>query len=85
MGEAGYRVVYTPHAELIHHESRTRGTSGYWHDIEVFVRRWEHSIRRQDPYFSPNLSRLVLHCVLRPAEEDYVWESKFWDLTKSFA
>ncbi len=28
LGEAGYRVLYTPHAELIHRESITRGLSG---------------------------------------------------------
>ncbi len=36
---AGYRVVYTPHAELVHHESHTKGTSVSYHDRRTFLRQ----------------------------------------------
>ena len=54
--QAGYLVVYTPHARLIHHEMVSRGLqkppeSGF------MLRRWPEVIQ-QDPYYNPNLSRI---------------------------
>lgn len=61
--EAGYRNLWTPYAELYHHESISRGTEdtpekqqrfamevGYMHD------RWGERLK-SDPYYSPNLTR----------------------------
>jgi GT2 family glycosyltransferase len=57
---AGYRVVYCPHAELIHHESITRGksTDGDPHPLDsaLFIKRWQSFLETGDPYFNPNLS-----------------------------
>ena len=54
--QAGYRIVYTPYAELYHYEGATR--SGWEHpeDAERFVERWDplHSL---DPYYSPLFER----------------------------
>jgi len=72
--ESGYRVLYTPNAELVHHESKTRGMYGYGADHDTFLRRWADVLRAGDPLFSRNLSRLSLRCVLRPAGEDPRWE-----------
>jgi O-antigen biosynthesis protein len=62
LGEAGYRNVWTPHAELIHHESATRGQD---HSPEK-QRRAEKELRYMhkrwgdkmyvDPAYNPNLS-----------------------------
>ena len=56
---AGYRVLYCPHAELIHHESYTRGksTGGDPHpkDTKIFLKKWSQFIENGDPYFNPNL------------------------------
>lgn len=62
--QQGYLVVWTPHAELYHHESVTRG-----HDLEDPVRlarlqgeedlfrgKWLEVLRAGDPYYNPNLS-----------------------------
>jgi GT2 family glycosyltransferase len=53
--ERGYRVVYTGHARLLHHESVSRGKP----KDEAFRRkmraRWGEQLTR-DPFFSPNLS-----------------------------
>ena len=73
LGQAGLRVIFTPHAALIHHESVTRGLSGYSNDNAVFVRRWSDVLISGDPYFSPNLSRLEYNCCLRPVDEDGRW------------
>lgn len=61
---AGYRNVFTPHAELYHYESATRGSD--FGDRERFLRfekesavmkkRWGSDLLSGDPYYNPNLS-----------------------------
>ena len=54
--QLGLRVVYTPHAELVHYESSTTGPrtqSGL--EINRFRDRWMHVLDR-DPYYNPNLT-----------------------------
>ena len=70
--QAGYKVVWTPHAELFHHESVSRGK-----DMDAIKRkrligeslvvrsRWQHWIDA-DPFFNPNLSNR--HADFRPGE-----------------
>lgn len=60
--EAGYRVVFTPHAELIHHESATRGRDvtvraklRVAREIRYMRTRWRARMRH-DPCYNPNLS-----------------------------
>ncbi|MDM0081949.1 glycosyltransferase family 2 protein [Variovorax sp. J31P179] len=60
--EAGYRNVWTPHAELIHHESATRGDDAAADKQARFVaegqymqRRWGEALAA-DPAYSPNLT-----------------------------
>ena len=62
LGDAGYHCVYTPSAELIHHESATRGDDlsdenrNRFMGEEAFMKaRWGERLNR-DPFFSPNLS-----------------------------
>jgi GT2 family glycosyltransferase len=59
IGEIGYRVVFTPHAELIHHESATRGRLADPDEahrvIRAFQERWRSKVER-DPFYNPNLS-----------------------------
>jgi O-antigen biosynthesis protein len=55
--QAGYRIVYTPYAQLYHHESasfgaRVQDPAG----VEEMRRRWGHVLER-DPYYNPNLTR----------------------------
>jgi len=71
--EAGYRIVFTPLAEMVHAESSTRGFTGYGADIDPFVTRWADWLRGEDPMFSPHLSRLDARCVVRLADEDPQW------------
>jgi len=80
---AGYRIIYTPHAELVHHESHTKGTSGSYHDTRVFLRQWIDEIRRGDPFYNENLSRLESTCAIRPVEEDRQWEKLLSGLASS--
>jgi GT2 family glycosyltransferase len=60
---AGYRNLWTPHAHLIHHESKTRGLEdtpakrARWETERAVMReRWAHWLD-DDPYYSPHLSR----------------------------
>ncbi|TXN20443.1 glycosyltransferase family 2 protein, partial [Methylobacterium sp. WL9] len=65
--EAGYRIVWTPHARLIHHESKSRGSEDspekrarFESECRVMRERWE-PLLRADPYYNPNLSRVAAH------------------------
>ncbi|WP_230940736.1 glycosyltransferase family 2 protein [Burkholderia diffusa] len=60
--EAGYRNVWTPFAELYHHESVSRGYEDTPEKMERFVKeidfvknRWGDALW-SDPFYSPNLS-----------------------------
>jgi GT2 family glycosyltransferase len=60
--DAGYRNVWTPHAELYHHESATRGSDlapekyqRFLSEIRWMERRWEGWYER-DPAYNPNLT-----------------------------
>ena len=62
VGALGYRVLYTPYAELYHHESKTRGldTKGAAKDrFETERRRlkerWGDKLLH-DPFYNPNLT-----------------------------
>lgn len=55
--ELGWRILYCPHATLLHHESLTRGKAeGYDphpEDSAAFLARWAPWIAVGDPYFHP--------------------------------
>ena len=60
--EAGLRVIYTPHARLLHHHSASRGSDIRIERLASFT--WEREYMRtrwarvlfDDPFFNPNLS-----------------------------
>jgi GT2 family glycosyltransferase len=60
--EAGYKCVWTPFAELYHHESKTRGyedtpekQARASREVAAIKERWGEKIQR-DPFYSTNLS-----------------------------
>jgi len=60
--EAGFRNVWTPHAMLVHHESKTRGVEStrekqqrFRREMEFMLSRWGE-ILRNDPAYNPNLT-----------------------------
>jgi GT2 family glycosyltransferase len=60
--EAGYRILWTPYAELIHHESATRGFDNsapkqvrFLAEVDYMKSKWGHILQR-DPFYNPNLS-----------------------------
>jgi GT2 family glycosyltransferase len=59
---AGYRVIWTPHAQLIHHESATRGANRSAEQLARYAResacvrkRWSRWLDN-DPAYNPNWS-----------------------------
>jgi GT2 family glycosyltransferase len=61
--EKGYLIVYTPYAELYHHESLSRGyedtpekQARFRKEIELFQEKWKDVFAKGDPYYSPNLT-----------------------------
>ena len=60
--EAGYRIVWTPYAELIHHESASRGFDNsapkqvrFLAEVDYMKSKWG-DILQHDPFYNPNLS-----------------------------
>jgi GT2 family glycosyltransferase len=57
VGRAGYRVVYTPYAQLFHLESGSHGPrTQNPRELEEMRRTWSAVLER-DPYYNPNLTR----------------------------
>lgn len=57
----GYRIVWTPHAELYHWESKTRGyedtpekLARFRRECELFHAKWGEFLQRGDPYYNPH-------------------------------
>ncbi len=73
LGLAGYRLLYTPHAELVHYESVSRGRSGFTTDFATFLTRWWDHLRKDDPAYNPNLGRFAPWCPIRMPGEDERW------------
>lgn len=69
--DAGYRNVWTPYAEMIHHESLSRGeedspekVTRFQGEIERMQKRWGN-VLHQDPAYSPNLTNVYEDFSLR--------------------
>ena len=63
--QAGYRIVYSPHARLFHRESASFGARQQRpEEIAAMRRRWGSTLEH-DPYYNVNLSRQFPDC--RPA------------------
>ena len=64
--QSGLSVIYEPGAELVHHESPSRGVAGDVSDIVRFVDRWRSAIVNGDPYLNPQIDpRGPVVCVPR--------------------
>lgn len=62
--KAGYKNVYTPYAELYHHESLSRGLENtrekharYQQEVSYMWNTWQNELEN-DEYYNPNLSRV---------------------------
>ena len=65
---AGYRIVFTPHARLFHHESASFGDRRQRaEEVAAMWERWGR-VLEQDPYYNVNLSRESADCRIRPCK-----------------
>jgi GT2 family glycosyltransferase len=80
IGQLGFRNLWTPFAELYHHESKTRGIEDtpekrarFMREVQFMVARWDRLLAN-DPYYNPNLTL---------NDENYGFSSQFrgvWQL-----
>ena len=62
--KAGYRIVYTPHAELYHFEnSSIKRAAANPAEERRFLERWR-AVLADDPYYNPGLPRARLDCAM---------------------
>jgi GT2 family glycosyltransferase len=61
--KSGYRIVFTPYAELYHYESISRGVEDtpqkvqrFGSEVIRFQTKWSRELAQGDPYYNPNLS-----------------------------
>jgi glycosyltransferase involved in cell wall biosynthesis len=81
--ERGYRNIFTPFAEFIHHESASRGSDltpdkqeRFRKECEYMMARWG-GILEHDPYFNPNFSLKTPTVDLAgPPRISYPWEAR---------
>lgn len=69
---AGYRNIWTPFAELVHHESATRGKhdnpkkiTSFQQETHFMKMRWGKTLE-QDPFYNPNLQKNQTDNSIRP-------------------
>ncbi|MCI5648106.1 MAG: glycosyltransferase family 2 protein [Fusicatenibacter sp.] len=63
VGRAGWRIVYNPHVEMYHYESKSRGAEDdenkirrFQSEIEFMRIRWITLLKAGDPCYNPNLT-----------------------------
>lgn len=61
--KAGYLIVWTPHAEAYHYESKSRGyednpekQARFEAEVKRFQEKWKQELEDGDPYYNPNFS-----------------------------
>ena len=59
----GKLVTYTPVAQLLHYESKSRGLDDteekkqkYWREVRYFQEKWQKELEEGDPYYNPHLT-----------------------------
>lgn len=72
--QLGLLVVYTPLAEMIHHESKSRGNSDDVTEAPFFRKRWRSLILAGDPYYNRHLGRFDNGCQLPNEGDEERWE-----------
>ena len=76
--KAGYLIVWTPYAELIHYESKSRGTEDtlekkkrFEGEVLRFQARWAKELESGDPYYNPNFSLDKSDFFVKPDVKQY--------------
>ena len=74
--ELGYRIYFTPDAQLYHYESKSRGLEDdpvkqerFDREIAQFQSRHRDALEAGDPYYNPNLTLMYGDCSVRKNNE----------------
>ena len=77
MQAAGYLNLFTPYAELVHHESVSRGAEDspekkhrFEREVGTMLARWAPQLQ-SDRYYNPNLTRVREDFSLSDTGTDY--------------
>ena len=66
--ERGWQIIWTPYADLIHHESASRGPAerAQWpREADYMQKKWDEQLQR-DPFYNPNLSHSIAFTLAWP-------------------
>ena len=81
LGERGWQIIWTPYANLIHHESASRGRNSgsaqraqLSREATYMQDKWSEQLWR-DPFYSPNLSHSLAFTPAWPPRIPPLWES----------
>ncbi len=76
VGREGYLIVYEPHVELYHYESKSRGAEDseakirrFQGEIEYMRSHWIDILKKGDPCYNKNLSLTKWNYSLRPIDQ----------------
>jgi GT2 family glycosyltransferase len=79
----GYRVAFTPFAELYHYESKSRGSEDspekkarFQREVALFEQKWPEILKHGDPCYNKNLTLTNVDCSLRESYDDYTKKRK---------
>jgi GT2 family glycosyltransferase/glycosyltransferase involved in cell wall biosynthesis len=64
LSERGHRNLWTPHCQLIHHESLSRKGADITEDERRLWSRWRSRLSISDPYHNPNLAKDRSDCTI---------------------
>lgn len=83
----GFRIVWTPFAEFVHHESTSRGYDAsiekcvrLQQEIRLLRKKWHSFFLKGDPFHNPNLSLVSTRCDFRHPAENALIRSLLDDL-----
>ena len=79
--EKGYRITWTPYAQLYHHESVSIGGPDskekmniYRKEKDYIIKKWKNKLP-EDPFYNPNLSiEFPYYCLAFPPRVENQWE-----------
>ena len=79
--EQGWLVVYDPHVEMYHYESKSRGledtpekVAHFNREVAMCHKKWPEILEQGDPYYNPNLTLRKSNFALRDLLKEKIGE-----------
>jgi O-antigen biosynthesis protein len=81
ISEKNYKIIYNPYSILYHFESKSRGEDikdenliRFQNDAKQLIKKWGNKLHN-DPFYSPNLTKLYSNMNLKNENEDTILQS----------